>query len=155
MVENTAIRSRISTGVIAGLAGGVLIEAASFAAIFVMTGTLDVIREFQLTAAELIGKSALANPQAAWLGIAVHFAISVAWGIGYVYVAEQRPQLYARPIISGFAYGVAVYLLMLLLDLATGVTNAPELSSLGNALVAYTFFFGIPIALIARARRER
>lgn len=152
--DATRLQPRIMTGVIAGLAGGILIDAYAFAAIDVMTGTLDVAREFQITASGLLGPSALTNPGAAWIGVAVHFALSIVWGLGYVYVAAQRPQLTAHPIISGLVYGIVVYLLVLLFNLAANVTNTPEMSTLGNALVAHTLFFGVPIALIARSQRS-
>jgi len=154
MLESAArLQSQIMTGVIAGLAGGVLIDAYAFAAIYVMTGTLDVAREYQITASGLLGPSALASLGAVWIGVAVHFGLSIVWGLGYVYVAAQRPQLVERPVISGLVYGVVVYLLVLVFNLAANVTNSPEMSTLGNALVAHTLFFGIPIALIARAQR--
>jgi hypothetical protein len=154
MTETSSrVRSSIVTGVTAGLVGGVLIEAYSFAAIWVMAGGVDVVREFQYTAAGLIGATALGDPLYAWLGVAVHFAISAVWGIGYVYVAARTPQLDGVPLISGFIYGFAVYLLMLILQFPSSVQHVPEFSTQGNAMIAYTFFFGIPIALIARARR--
>jgi hypothetical protein len=155
MLENAAAwRSNIVTGVIAGLIGGLLIDVYSFAAIFLLTGTLDVMHEFQFTASGLLGPSALAEPGAAWFGIVVHFALGIVWGIGYVYVASRTPQLHAHPALSGFVYGVVVYLLVLLFDLAAGVKHTPETTTLGNALIAHTLFFGIPIALVARARQR-
>ena len=151
---NAQLRPRIVTGVIAGLVGGALIDAYSFVAIFVLTGTLNVVREYQYTAASFLGPSALGSASAAWFGVAAHFAISIAWGLGYVYVAARRPQLGANALLSGFVYGTVVYLLALLFNLAAGTKNAPEMTTLGNALIGHTVFFGIPIALIARARRD-
>jgi len=154
MAETSSrVRSSIVTGVIAGLVGGVLIEAYSFAATWVILGGVDVVREFQYTASGLIGRTALGDPVYAWLGVAAHFTISAVWGIGYAYVAERAPQLDAQPLISGSVYGLVVYLLMLMFQVPIDVQHALEFSTLGNGLIAYTVFFGIPIALIARVSR--
>jgi len=154
MAETSSrIRSNIVTGVTAGLIGGVLIEAYSFAAIWFLLGSVDVVREFQYTASGLIGPAALSDPVYAWLGVAAHFTISIVWGIGYMYVAARAPQLDAQPLISGSVYGLVVYLLMLMFQIPIDVQHALKFSTLGNGLIAYTIFFGIPIALIARVRR--
>jgi len=155
MPESTPRPGRgIVTGVTAGLIAGAIIDAYAFAAIFVIAGGVDVVREYQYTAAILIGKIALTDPAYAWLGLAAHFAISAVWGAGYVYAAARAPQLDAYPLVSGIVYGGVVYLLTLLFGLASTAQHVPEISTLGNGVIGYTLFFGVPIALMSRAWRN-
>jgi hypothetical protein len=147
-------KGEIVTGVTAGLISGAIIEIYAFAVILVMTGGLDVVREYQYTAAAFVGKIALSSTNYAWLGVAAHFAISAAWGAGYVYVAMRAPQLDAQPLIAGVIYGFIVFLLILLFQVAANVQHTPEVSTLGNGIIAHTLFFGVPIALISKAWRK-
>jgi len=148
------LRRRIVIGITAGFVAAAIIDAYSFAAMIFVAGGVDIVREYQYTAAALVGKIALTDPHYAWLGVAAHFAISAAWGAGYVYVATRTKQVDAFPLISGFVYGGVVWLLTLLFQVAAGMHNVPEISTLGYGVIGYTLFFGVPIAVLTKAWRD-
>jgi uncharacterized membrane protein YagU involved in acid resistance len=147
------VNSVLITGIIAGIAGGVLIDTYLIGISFATLHSANVATYYQSVAAIAVGKVALADPNSAWLGAVIHFALSIAWGIGYVYAALQTPAIAARPVISGVAFGFVVYLTMQIVAVATNTFRPPDTALLVNGLVAYMMFFGLPIALITyRAR---
>jgi uncharacterized membrane protein (DUF485 family) len=82
------------------------------------------------------------------IGIALHVLISVAWSLGYAYLAAQTPQMLARPLISGVAFGIFVMISMQLGEVLTNIYALPNSYTLLNAFIAHVFFFGIPVAYI-------
>jgi uncharacterized membrane protein YagU involved in acid resistance len=108
---------------------------------------------YQSVAAVALGKAALADPNSAWLGVAIHFATSIAWGIGYVYATLQTPRIVARPLISGIAYGMVVYLTTQIVAVVANVFQPPDTARLVNGLIAYGILFGLPIAFVTRRSR--
>jgi hypothetical protein len=159
MQERVAsLRGVLATGIIAGLIGAVLLDAYSI----VTTDLIDRAQHvtplvwigeiFQFYAALLVGKTAACNPKCELIGLATNLVISSAWGIGYAYVVASRPGLLARPFGAGILYGFIVYAAMQLMALAANVFTAPDALRFYNELVAYTFFFGVPIAYVARRR---
>jgi hypothetical protein len=85
------------------------------------------------------------------VGLLAHLAVGVLWGIGYVYVAATRPVAVASPWLAGVVYGLIVWLLMQFILILGGLW--PGLSPIGFVLqiVAYTLFFGLPVAFTTRA----
>jgi hypothetical protein len=146
--STTPANSILITGLIAGIVGGVLIDAYFIGVSFAASHSANVATYYQSVAAIAVGKLALVDPNSAWLGVVIHFALSIAWGIGYVYAALQTPPIAARPVVSGIAFGFIVYLTMQIVAVATNTFRPPDTALLVNGLIAYTAFFGLPIALI-------
>jgi hypothetical protein len=108
------------------------------------------------TASAVAGKAMLANPNAPWIGLAVHLVTSVAWAGAYAYVAAPRPLVRSRWYISGPVYGLVVYLLMQIVLLVSGNFEYPHSpNDFVSALIAHAAFFGLPVALVVDAMDRR
>jgi len=139
----------LRAGIIAGLVGGA-IDSIFLVAVSMLQGqplTAAVIGFYQAAAAGAIGKAAAySSPAFAWLGIAVYFITSVAWALAFAYLAQQRRQLIARPLVSGIAFGFVVWTITQIVLLGAGLFQTTTPSSLASSLLAYCLFFGIPVA---------
>jgi len=154
MQERVAsLRPVLVTGTIAGLIGGAFLGAYLIVVTVFIEHATGIAGFFQFIAAGLVGRAiAFGNPNFAWLGLAAHFATSVAWGIGYAYVASRGPNVVERPFAAGILYGLVVYVAMQLMELAANIFVAPDALGFYNELVAHALFFGVPIAYFVRKR---
>ncbi len=138
-------------GLWGGVAGGVLIDAYILA-VGALSHRLTPHQLYTYVASGLIGKAAYALPGTVALGIFLHLVISAGWGIGYAYAALGSPQLVQRPVISGVAFGLFVYLIMQIVEALTGIWHAPSAYDAFTAIVAHILFFGLPVAYIVGKR---
>ena len=145
-------RAAALPGIVAGLVGGVVVDAYLLLTVVFIMHAAGVVPFYQFVASGALGKAAYGDPNAAYLGVAMHFVVSAAWGVGYAYVAERTPQVRDRPLISGVAFGIVVMLAMQLVEVAANVYTLPNSFTLLNDIVAHTLFFGVPVAYIVRAR---
>ncbi len=145
----------VVAGVTAGLAGAVIVDVYLIVVLVVLLHSMSVPALYQFVASGAIGKGAYSLPAAVYLGIALHVAVSLAWAVGYAYVAAQTPQVLRRPLLSGTAFGFVVMLAMQLVEVAAGIYTLPTTGSLANEILAHTVFFGIPVAYIVTRRLER
>ncbi len=154
MARTLVRRDWITAGTAAGIASGLgLVLFSAFAqrrAGNAISGTYRFLAD------------AIAGPQvasASWavpVGIAVLFACTILWAFGYLYAAQRQPQLLARPIISGLGFGVIVWFVMQALLVPIGRFQRPNIYTFDRDIVAFTLFFGIPLALVAaRLTRAR
>jgi hypothetical protein len=147
--------SRVARGaVFSGVAGGVTLDLYLW-----LTGVLpnhgSMLQVWQFIASTVIGSNALTTPQYAWLGLAIHFAISVAWAGGYAYFAVHQPATNRHWLVAGAAYGALVYVFMQLILLGSGhFTPPPTPTAFLSTVIAHVFFFGIPVAYVVRALNE-
>jgi hypothetical protein len=86
----------------------------------------------------------------AWVGAALIVAAGLGWGIGYAYIARTNATLNKQPIISGFVFGVIVYIVMQFVLFSVQALKAPDIMSVYLGVLGCTVFFGVPIALVAR-----
>jgi hypothetical protein len=86
----------------------------------------------------------------ALLGLAVHFGLMAAIATVFVCTARARPQLLARPVLAGIAYGLITYVVMnlVVVPLRFGTPLPPSAISIATQLFAHLVLVGIPIALI-------
>jgi hypothetical protein len=145
-------QSIFAPGLIAGLLGGVLIDGYLLITVVAVAHRTTVAGFYQFVASSAIGRAAYGEPNAVLLGIALHASVSLAWGLGFAYVASRTPQIVARPLTSGIVYGIVVMLAMQLVEVAANVYTLPDTFALVNSLVAHTIFFGIPIAYVVTRR---
>jgi hypothetical protein len=144
--------SAIGPGALAGIAGGVTIDAYLLV-VGALTHALSPERLYTFIASALVGQAASALPGMFWLGVALHAAISIAWGVGFAYAAVTTPQITARPYFSGIVFGFVVFVVMqLMMALAGIVTRIPSPGEVLMGIVAHTLFFGIPVALVVTRR---
>ncbi len=112
-------------------------------------------RIFQYIASGLIGRQSF---QMGWtsvgLGVAIHYAIALAWTAIFLVAATKFAGLTRRPIFWGAIHGVIVYLVMNFLVLPmTAIPPRPAAITLVNrinAVLALIFCIGLPIALLVR-----
>jgi hypothetical protein len=153
MLSSTRLApATVVPGLIAGLVGAATIDVYLLGVFVAATHLFTLGGFFSFIATGAIGKGAYAEPESAWLGLAIHVAVSLAWGVGYAYAASRAPQLNARPITSGIVFGVVVMIAMQLVEVAANIYTLPNTFALLNQFVAHTLFFGIPVAWIVAAR---
>jgi uncharacterized membrane protein YagU involved in acid resistance len=149
-VERTVtLRDQVTAGLVAGLAGGILIEAFIFAMQLAAGTPPDKLAgNFVFIASAVLGPGATASASAVPIGIVLHFCVAVGWALGYVYLAREQPHLVGRPWLSGAGYGLTVYVFMQIILITAGQYHRPPPAVLGTQLVAHMLFYGIPVALI-------
>ncbi len=93
------------------------------------------------------------------LGLAVHFALMAIMATVFVLAAARLRALWRQPLLWGFLYGVATYVVMNLLVVPWRFDRPlpNRLETVGPQLAFHIFLVGIPIALVAakhfRSRR--
>ena len=141
---------------LAVLIGGSIAGALdiAFAISFAAYSGLAPMRLLQTVASGLLGMEAFSGgvPVAA-LGLALHFGMSFLWAGLFLVFASLVPSLVRYPIVSGIAFGIAVFLAMRLLVLPLSafpypVTFKPLATTLD--LLSHALLFGVPIAWAAR-----
>jgi len=142
-------------GIAAGLIGAVLIDAYLLIVFVLLTHTLSAAAFYEYVASGAIGPAAYTTPGSVLFGIAIHLLVGIAWGVGYAFVATRMPQVRARPLLSGIAYGFVVMIAMQLVEVAANIYVQPTTFSLGNQLIAHTLFFGVPVAFIVGKRLDQ
>ncbi len=149
-----SLSSVVLSGAIAGIVGGILIDGYILVVAALGTHHPTPLELYQFDASAILGKIAYSDPKYAWLGLAVHFAVSLGWGIGYAYAAKQAPQIDAQPLVSGIAYGLVVYVVMQAVQLAANVLQPLTATTLVHGIIDHTLFFGLPVAYAVRAFRR-
>lgn len=84
-------------------------------------------------------------------GLAVHFVLMAIMAAVFVLAADRMPQLKAKPVFWGVAYGLITYVVMNLIVVPLRFGAFPT-SAVGIAsqLLFHIVLVGVPIALIAR-----
>lgn len=142
----------IGPGLLGGLLGAVFIDAYLLITLVVVQHAIKLTTFYQVAASALLGEVAYADPATVWLGLGIHIVVSLAWGVGYAYVAAGAPQLLARPLVSGIVFGAVVYVAMGIFAAAAGAFRAATPGALLNAAIAHTLFFGVPVAYTVSRR---
>lgn len=137
--------NRISWALVArqALAGGIAGGVAIYAYLWLTTvlpAHGGMVAAFQLA------------PVSPLLGVVVHFVVAIAWAAGYAYFAASQPATNRHWYVAGPAYGIVVYMMMQLIDLAGGTFHGPSTpNAFVNACIAHIVFYGIPVAYVVRA----
>jgi hypothetical protein len=144
-------RRIVLRAIAAGIAGGICIELFLYlAAVLPHHGSM--LGAWQFIASTAFGKVAFTSASYAWAGLAMSFAVSIAWALGYGYLAATQSSVDARPVISGLVYGFVVWGVM---QLVLYTVQALHINSFGDAvinIIAHTAFFGLPVALVTYAQ---
>jgi hypothetical protein len=138
----------VRQAVVAGFAGAVVFDLYLWLSTVVpVHGSL--VAMFQHSASIAIGPVALTSPSYVWTGVLVDLVLSMGWAGGYAYFAQRQPFVNARWYLSGFFYGLIVYVLMLLLLLGAHAFVYPaNVGVLLNDALARSVFFGVPVAFV-------
>ncbi|MDB5027094.1 MAG: hypothetical protein JWO66_783 [Candidatus Eremiobacteraeota bacterium] len=149
MESTVSLRDRITAGLVAGLAGGVLIDLFQFGMQLAGGTPPDrLLGNFVFIATAALGPGAATGGSAVPIGVILHFAVSIGWALGYVYLAGSQPQVVTRPLVSGAVFGLVVFIFMEIVLITAGQYHRPPPALLGTLLAAHIVFFGIPVALI-------
>jgi hypothetical protein len=141
----------VASGALAGIVGGAGFNLCMYL-ISLLPAHASLLAVWQFAASTALGKSALTSPSSARIGVALIFAASIGWGIGYAYVAQTRPAINKQPLISGFVFGLIVYVVMQFVLFSVQALKVPDIMSVYLGILACTVFFGINIAAIARVK---
>lgn len=141
----------VLSGILAGIAGGII-----FMLFVYLTSLLPVhatiLSLWQYAASTAFGKAAFASPAYAWAGLAMMLLAAAGWGVGYAYLAHTKPAVNKQPLISGFIFGLIVYVVMQFVLFSVQALKVPDALSVYLGVLAATVFFGIPVALAARVK---
>ena len=140
-----------AVGIVAGIIGGALIDLY----LVIAHPLLHLASIYQHIASNVVGPAALASPAYAWLGGAMHFGISAAWGVLYVALARRWPMFLTRPLIWGPIYGLLVMVVMNGLLVVKGGAPPHTTMAILNTLVVHCVCFGLPVALYASYAARR
>lgn len=133
----------LAVGFAAGFIGGILIELF----LSVANGA-SPIHTWQWIASGLVGDVAFTATSYAWLGLGLHFVISVLFATIYAYAAASVDILSRRPAFSGMIYGLLVMIAMqVAVILKHMVPGPPDAKTFIVGLIGHTVFFGLPVAL--------
>jgi hypothetical protein len=92
------------------------------------------------------------------LGLAVHYALMAIMVTIFVFAAARFRQLWQRPVLWGFLYGLATYVVMnlIVVPLRWPERWPPSTISIITQLFCHVVLVGIPIALVtAKHFRDR
>lgn len=141
----------VLSGILAGIAGGII-----FMLFVYLTSLLPVhatiLSLWQYAASTAFGKGAFASTAFAWAGLAMMLLAAAGWGVGYAYLAHTKPAVNKQPLISGFIFGLIVYVVMQFVLFSVQALKVPDALSVYLGVLAATVFFGIPVALAARVK---
>ena len=141
------------SAIVAGIVGGITLD------LFLWVATLlpahqTILGLWQFVASGAVGPVAYTNINYAWLGLVVHFIVSIGWAGGYAYLAQTQTYLYDRWVISGLVYGFVVYIFMQLLMLGAHVFKFPDNADVvAIAVIAHCVFFGLPVAFVVARQK--
>lgn len=148
MTEKRNWNEILAQAMIAGIVAGICLEAYLLLTV-VVPAHGNVLQVWQWIASAAFGDVAFTNANYAWLGLLIHFIVSIGWAGGYAYLAQQQKFMNRRWYISGPVFGLVVYIFMDILLLgARKFVPPPTPLALLNVLIAHCVFFGLPLAFV-------
>ena len=112
----------------------------------------------QSVAAGLLGREAFSGGAAtAALGLALHFAMSLAMAAVFWPAVRRWPSLLARPVATGIAYGLLTWAVMnhVVVPLSRAMPPPFILAWFVDGVLAHVLLFGLLLAFIARRSARR
>jgi len=153
--DQTGHRSRIQTVLLTvvsiGLIAGTL--DLSDAIIYSHIRGVTAERVCQYIASGLIGTRAFSTgTKSAVLGVILHYFIAISWTAIFYVLSRRLAILTRHPVLSGLAYGLAVYLFMNLIVVPLSAVprpkGPPSLVSRVNGVLAVMLCIGLTISLL-------
>ena len=124
-----------------------------FAITFAMVNGRTATWLLQTVATGILGEAAYeGGAQAAILGLAAHFALSIGWAALFVATAARQPRILGRPFVTAAIFGLVVFLVMRLVVLPLSAFPYPVTifsKAAGFDLLSHIFLFGLPIVFTA------
>lgn len=145
VAQSTNWNRIIRQAIVAGTVGGIIIDLFLYLTM-IAPAHGSITSMWQWVASGAFGKAAFTSPLFIWVGLLIHFIVSIAWAGGYAFLASTRLYMTERWVISGLVYGFIVMVFMVLLQLGAQVFQWPGETGWLLSLVAHTVFFGLPVA---------
>jgi hypothetical protein len=151
------LRDQLSAGLVAGVAGGILLALFYIVALAATGGRFGTLAGLATwIAGALLGASAWANPASPAIGVVLHVIVAIGWALGYVYLIRSQPQLLEHPWLSGAAFGLVVYVFMQIALVADADWHRPSGPLvLAAGLVSHIVFYGMPVGLLVSRSLRR
>ena len=131
----------IVRGVVAGLLGGILIDA-----FLLLSHAAQFPELFQFIASGVIGSVAYTSAGYVWFGLCLHFAISTVWGIFYA-LAATAGHFVHRWILGAIGLGLFVAIVMQIVTALAHLGHVvPIPSRFAISVLSHVVFFALPIA---------
>lgn len=148
------MKSKSGTIFLSGLIAGTLdILGATFVYAVVLEKT-TAIKILQSIASGIFKKDAYTGgSQMAWYGLGLHYLIAFIFATFYFTIYPYLPFLKKNTIISGFLYGIFVWIVMNLIVLPIVFPVLPEKHlnlPLILSIIILMFCIGLPIAFITK-----
>jgi len=142
----------LRAGLITGFLGGTLDIVAACIIYPLVYPTFSAIRILQSVAVGVLGQESFdGGGRTAVLGLGLHFIIALCAGIVFVSVMSPFNVIRRYWPLTGFAWGVSMYIFMqkAVLPLSRVGAGNPDLKSMSIGLAIHVFVFGLPMAWVA------
>ncbi|MGI9090806.1 MAG: hypothetical protein ACR2GG_06865 [Gemmatimonadaceae bacterium] len=126
--------------IVAGIIGGIIVDL-----FLIVTRMAPFPGIYQFIASTLVGEIAFTSPSYIWLGVAMHFVISIVWALIYAYVANAAHAL-QKWLLGGLVFGVVVMIVMQIIQVVMGIAQPVSVGGIVVNLISHVVFFGLPIA---------
>lgn len=148
------MNSKAGTVFLSGLIAGTLDITAAIVVYALVLQKTTPIKILQSIASGIFKKDAyIGGSQMAWYGLCLHYIIAMIFALFYFTIYPYLPFLKKNALISGFLYGIFVWIVMnlIVLPIVFPVLPAKHLDfPLLLSIVILMFCIGLPIALITR-----
>lgn len=148
------MNSKAGTVFLSGLIAGTLDITAAIVVYALVLQKTTPIKILQSIASGIFKKDAYTGgSQMAWYGLGLHYIIAMIFAWFYFTIYPYLPFLKKNALISGFLYGIFVWIVMnlIVLPIVFPVLPAKHLDfPLLLSIVILMFCIGLPIALITR-----
>jgi hypothetical protein len=126
--------------IVAGIIGGILVDL-----FLIVVHAAPFPGIYQFIASSIAGKEAFTSTSYIWLGVAIHFAVSIGWALLYTYGWYARHPS-ERWVLPGIAFGIVVLVVIEVIQLIAKIAQPITLQSGILVLIAHVVFFGLPVA---------
>jgi uncharacterized membrane protein YagU involved in acid resistance len=148
------MNSKAETVFLSGLIAGTLDIIAAIVVYALLLQKATPIKILQSVASGIFKKDAYTGgSQMAWYGLGLHYIIAMIFAWFYFTIYPYLPFLKKNALISGFSYGIFVWIVMnlIVLPIVFPVLPTKHLDfPLLLSIIILMFCIGLPIALITR-----
>ncbi|HEU4472206.1 MAG TPA: hypothetical protein VFR58_14035 [Flavisolibacter sp.] len=146
-------KSVLITWLWAGLLVGTLDLAAALLQFMWRSGR-DPFIVLRFIASGVFGPAAFAGPSSMiWYGLLFHFLFAFGFTLAFLLIYPRLGILRRRPFVTGFIYGIFVWLVMNLVVLPFAgikIKGQFDLSEILTGILILTLAIGLPLAFIAK-----
>jgi hypothetical protein len=139
-----------SRAITAGFLGGIIVDL-----FLIIVRAAPFPGVYQFIASTLVGPVAFTSSSYIALGLLMHFLISIAFALGFGFVASGFRAVLDQPLAWGAIFGLAVYAVMESVLTLAHSAQPPSVKGIVIGLIAHIVFFGLPVALYYTRAEKR